>query len=683
MAKEDEAAPRTTVRALSAVLAAVGAGLTVCAALAWWQGGLRLQLGPFGLVAATPLRPATQALAVLLIRECLGASAGLRDRLRFLGLFAALLACLAGASRPQVVGDGAEYVAMAGNLSRGRPPALNPEELDWAASRLLPPRIEGYHLATPELEGADGRQDFYHFWGYSLLAAPIVRIADGLDLPVLPAFTLLNCLLLLTAAFVLHPRCGPRVTLLVLAGPILWWIDKAHTEVYTVALLVVAEALLATRPGTALLALGLVAFQNTTLGVVLASSALWLFRRNRFREKGPRAGLAAALLLYLTGPAYYLWHLGHPSPLSWTVLHHWPSLAELSAILVDVNLGLAFASPSLALGVGLAVVGLVTVKTRPFEMDTLVLLAGTAGAILVIVTQPVNLNSGGTRSVSRYALWLVPLAVPLLDHFERSARWAKGALLALAAASLLMALGDYDPRRGQRYLAPTPTAEWLWRHWPSATSPLPEVFAERTAHFEGPGVVPTATAGCEKALLVGDDSPGAAWPLWCRPSAVSSSCSAAGVYCYANRTGTGYSFVRAPRQPGFDGLRPVAWYWRGSPDESLLRLLVGLPWDRLRLADPDNTEALFAGRRGLGHVRGRIDEDILLVWVDRPHEGAWVSLRPGPDRQAVLIDPQMARVLQNVPLHPSLPTTLSIPYRSPLLLVVVPVSLVPSGLPPG
>ena len=153
-------------------MAVVSASLIACAALAWWRGGIHLALGPIDISVSNPLRPVTQALAFLLLREALGASAGLQDRLRFLGLFAALLACLAGDSRPRIVGDGHEYVVMAWNLSMGRPPALSEEDLGQAESRLLPPRIDGYHLVAPELRGADGLQDFYHFWAYSLFAAP-------------------------------------------------------------------------------------------------------------------------------------------------------------------------------------------------------------------------------------------------------------------------------------------------------------------------------------------------------------------------------------------------------------------------------------------------------------------------------------------------------------------------------
>jgi len=274
----------------------------------------------------------------------------------------------------------------------------------------------------------------------------------------------------------------------------------------------------------------------------------------------------------------------------------------------------------------------------------------------------------------------VPLAVPLLVHLDRSARWTRIALPALAAGSLISMLGDYQPGMAERYVKPTPLADSVWRHWPAATNPLPEVFAERTAGFEGPGVLPTATAQCEKALLVGDGTAEGAWPLWCRPTEVAKPCSVTGRYCYANTSANGLAFVVAPRQPAFDGKSPRAWAWSGSPSKATIRLLADLPWASLRFADPRTTEALFVARKGLGRVAARINPEILLVWIDRPQDGASVTLASGKGRRAILIDPQRGAVLQDVAMKPPDSTRVSIPLISPLLLVVVPAALVPPDL---
>jgi hypothetical protein len=611
------------------------------------------------------------------LREGLEQASALKSRVRFVALLAAFIGVLAADSRPRIVGDGHEYVAMTWNMSQLRLPALTAAELTELEA-LLPPRPEGYNLLTPELRSSDGRLTFYHPWAYSLVAAPLVAGALWLHKPVLLAFTILNVLLLATAAFVALKKCGARVTLLVFGGAIIWWVDKAHSEVFTLALAVAAIVLLPTQPALSLVLQGLVGLQNSILAANLLASVLWLWRRHRLRDSVTCAGLAGACVLILMGPAYYLWRIGRLSPLSATVFPHWPGWTELTAVLIDTNLGLFFAWPSLCAAVLLAMVAGARTATIRAHAHTLALLAGTGLIVLFAVTQPGNLNHGGTRSVSRYALLLVPLLVPLLVHFDKSSRQARVILLALAAGSLGTALTEYRPRAPERYVYATALADWVWRRWPEATNPLPEVFAERTAHVEGPASIPTATVGCEKALLVGEGGSEGAWPLWCEPTPLPPACWANGTHCYANQTASGRSFSVAPRQPAFKGPDAPTWYWRGKPTRSLVRFLAGIPWQGLRPADPRSTQELFAARRGLGRVQGRIDPEILVVWIDRPRASASVTLYPRPDYRAVLIDTEQAIVLDDRGLDPKSPTTMAIPYRSPLLLAVVPASLVPT-----
>jgi hypothetical protein len=655
-------------------------GLALTAA---WTGSLGAAWGPLRFSLRRPLLAAEQALALLLLREALVRTPGRGVRARLTVLFAALLAALVLDSGPVVVGDGAEYLAMTRNLAHGRPPALTPEELAEAA-RPLPSQVDDFRFVTPELQGRGGRQGFYHSWAYSLLAAPLWRLAEALGLPLLLAFSATNALVVLFAFAVVTGRLGPRVALLVLGGAGLWWLDKPHTELVLLAVLCAALALLPTRPAPALLLEGLAGLQNPALAVALAASVLWLARQGRLREGRVRLGLAGAVGLLAAGPLYSLWLMGVPSPLSTTVVTHWPSLAEILAVLVDPNLGLAFAWPAWAAATTVAAaLCLADAETRRRHRDAILLLGATALVLLLGVTQPANLNNGGTRSVSRYALWLVPVAIPVLGWYERRFRRAHGLLLALAGWSLWTGLGEYHPRRSERYVDPTPAAERLWRRWPGANNPLPEVFAERSAHYEGEGLVPTATPGCTKALLVGDGTPIGVWPLWCRPAPLPAACAAPGTFCYANRRPDGgYAFARAPRQPSFDGQRFQAWGWGGNPREELVRFLAGLPWSSIRPADPRLRDALFADSRHLGRVRGQISPDVLLVWMLRPRRGAWVSPLPGVGQTAVLIDPLVPEVLQVVPLDPVAPRPIAIPFNWPLLLAVVPDRLVPPGLRP-
>ena len=144
------------------------------------------------------------------------------------GSLLALLLSLIAQSTPRVVGDAREYALMAVNLARLESPSVSREEMAGIGTVL--PGVTSEGLAMPQLQGPEGRQVFPHFWFYSLLAAPFVGAQPLL------AFAVLN-LLLLTAASVVLARRVPLATLaLVMAGPVVWWIDKAHTEVFTVAL---------------------------------------------------------------------------------------------------------------------------------------------------------------------------------------------------------------------------------------------------------------------------------------------------------------------------------------------------------------------------------------------------------------------------------------------------------------
>ena len=141
-----------------------------------------------------------------------------------------------------------------------------------------------------------------------------------------------------------------------------------------------------------------------------------------------------------------------------------------------------------------------------------------------------------------------------------------------------------------------------------------------------------------------------------------------------------YTFLRAPRQVGFEMFRPVAWYWTGSPSEDLIRFLAQFNRRTVWNADPRRFDVLFAGKRRLGPKRARINQESLLLWLSKPKTGAWLALKPRAGQRAVLINPLDARVLKTVVVDPYRPTRVRIPWMAPLLLVVAPEDRFPPGL---
>ncbi len=120
--------------------------------------------------------------------------------------------------------------------------------------------------------------------------------------------------------------------------------------------------------------------------------------------------------------------------------------------------------------------------------------------------------------------------------------------------TLLFSIFVLHPRLEDADLPPTSLATLIWTRAPWLDNPVPEIFAERIAGLDGAVPVPTATANCEKVLLVGDGRQ-VRWPAWCRPVLAPSACAAQGAHCYSNN----FDIVLAPRFSRFDPIEPKTW----------------------------------------------------------------------------------------------------------------------------
>ena len=157
-------------------------------------------------------------------------------------------------SDPRHVGDAGEYTAMAVNLARFNRPSLTRPQLAEAAARL--PEGAGANLTQPQMLAPDGRQDFAHFWFYPLLAAPLVHMAMVFGFDPQFGFTALNLALLIGLTLLLSTRLAPGAVMLVVLGPIIWWLDKPHTEVFTFSCVATALLLLREKPWWSIVAFG-------------------------------------------------------------------------------------------------------------------------------------------------------------------------------------------------------------------------------------------------------------------------------------------------------------------------------------------------------------------------------------------------------------------------------------------
>ena len=516
--------------------------MLVAAAIIWITGGVDLSLGSVPLSATSAPRMLFQAAIVLLLaqlpaRESTGA-----------GLIAAIALVLLAASTGSPVrrvGDGFEYLAMARNLSRADAPSLAAQDFDDLAIETRAhgdPTWEGE--PTPWLGGRGGRYDFLHFWIYPLIAAPFVAGARMLGQHPNGGFTFVNMLLLFGLSWMIWRAGAGRVAALV-PLTLLWWIDKAHAEIFIVSLTGMGVMLSETAPRLSLLLIGIATAQMPMLAPLLVASAviaLWTYGR-RAAGAAVAAGLIAA-----TYPLYYLWRLGTPSPLTGTVVWHLPTASAVLTPILDPNLGIAWFAPVL---VSIAALGIVAAVRQRRWLELAVLAAG-AGTVLFAAAQTPNVNHGGTPGMSRYGVWLIGVLLPFAIRGDRVAASVRPiAYTTVAGMAVVFAALTLHPRFGDAATGPTPTrlAALIWTRLPALDNPLPEVFAERVGHVDGAAFVPVATDACEKALVIGT---GAAvlWPAQCVARAAPPRCMAADALCYAN----GASFILAPSQPGFTPL---------------------------------------------------------------------------------------------------------------------------------
>ena len=428
------------------------------------------------------------------------------------------------ANPPTLIGDGLEYVAMATNLSQSEKPSLN-----WRD------RLE-HGLAFPGLTASDGRQDCLHFWMYSAVVALPLRWTLAMGADGAWAFGVVNLLLFIVALGVASRRVHWIGAAVVFASPIIWWINKVHTEVFTFSLLVIAWSLCRTHPIASGVSVGLAAAQNPPILLVAVCISTAQLVSRAIPIKRIVIGTGVTIVIAALHPLYYWVRLGRLTPLAEASSWANASIASFFAVLLDPNIGLVPNHPLLVVAVLLAVAGLRREgdpSVRPYMIAAVV----SVGLLLGTFSQVVNLNHGGTPSISRYALWLIPMAVPFFFTIKDSKPFAPVALSITAVGSVVCSSLLYYPSAPERFLEPTPLARYLWLKAPSLNNPVPEIFFERLLHRENVIFVAAATEGCTKILI--DHR---RYPEHCGVIPLPDICVTG--YCYANKRANGiYDFV--------------------------------------------------------------------------------------------------------------------------------------------
>jgi hypothetical protein len=446
-----------------------------------------------------------------------------------LGIALVLVTLLSLAAPPRRTGDAHQYLVMGLQLSQKRPPSLSATEeshyRSWFAAQ---PSSSGFPdgaraIRQPALV-REGRLEFSHFWLYPLIASPAILLTNSLAVHPLSAFVIANALFFGAALWAAARAFNPLAAWVILASPLIWFIGRAQVEVFTVSLLTLSMAAAARRRwGWAAIALAVASTQNAPIAA--AVPVMWLaavfdwvcMRRMVGLSLAPEPAIARRALFYaiaavgisLVHPVYYLWRLGvlTPQQLNGGIADELPSLDRFLAPTLDPDIGFLAWLPLAAV---LVVIGVVRALRSSRESDDnansrLPLVCGLVIAcwFLFVFAQTTNVNSGGTVHVSRYVLWLIPLALPAIDITTRPLlSYAPGLSLFAAMFVFAVYLGYFQPDQPERYVEHSPQATWLLTRFPTLYHPLPEVFVERTLHIDGGPNVSAADPACRLILLV-------------------------------------------------------------------------------------------------------------------------------------------------------------------------------------
>ena len=574
-------------------------------------------------------------------------------RVSLLIAFALALVLVSGSS-PRLVGDGHEYMVQALNFARFSGPSIDHRVIPWMQRRLttLDPRFATFDIEREAPGNRDGRRDFVHFWFYAWLATPMVWLADETGVNPLYAFTLLNLMLLGLALRVSLPRVGLPGCLLLFGGPIIWWIDKAHTEIFTFSLLTVAMVLLRERPWWSVMALGAAATQNPPIAVVLVLVAVAevVARPSALREWRFRAGAVVGLALAALHPAYFYARYGQLSLLTANLHIGMPTGAAFVATVLDPEVGLIGNFPAFLLIVLLGTLLLVRTKPRDlFQRD--ITLAWLAGLFFMFsAAQAFNVHHGGSPSISRYAFWLLPLATPLLARAEQFVQtWWRPVLWGTAVVSTAVCCWVFNPDVAEYSREPTLLANYLWTRHPTWNNPVPEVFSETVARQDDFfAIAPVATPGCEKILIAGRGAREPMWPMPCPPAAVPPRCASLGTFCYANLVDRRYTFVvSSSTYNSAKFLLQRAWPVRS---EAYVQALFNeLDWPTLSRGP---SKPSFVGAvRQVDRVWTWLGPDRLLMVLDVTGANPSIILRPDRPMTGRLVDVTAQRIVEKLDSH--------------------------------
>jgi hypothetical protein len=483
------------------------------------------------------------------------------------------------------------------------------------------------------------------------------------------AFTLTNCVML-TLAFVIVSRHVSVVwAMLILSGPVIWWIDKAHGDVFTVSLLAMGCALWRRAPGWSLVLVAFAAAQNPALMpvwlVIACVACIAAIKAGRggssVAQTVASVGISAAIVALPL--VYYFTRLQVWSPLVGYTHPGLPSVRVVASLLCDPNIGLFANAPFVFVA---ALAGSIFARQRS-SLREWAIVACVWMILLAGYAQSMNVNHGATPGINRWTLWLLPWLLLIAPAHQRIAVTGVSHVIVvlLTALNISWSIWFFRPGLPEVYRYPTHAASWLWTHAPAWYAPAPEIFAERVSHREAP-ILPIAWQGCTIVLVVGGE-----WPVPCLPTAPTpATCRSPKSLCYAMpvHVPSGHA---SPERTTFVPVGAVSFpaviatrrWTADAPFMVALReqVAAGLQQDPQLRADAG--DVVVRASEGVTWTHVWKGSHLLLIYLEDVRSGASLHVRVGADHRGGLIDLEQNRRLADIGVTRASehPTVLALP----------------------
>lgn len=427
---------------------------------------------------------------------------------KFVPIFFAVLILIFCVYNPgSRIGDGAEYYAMFFAWKETIRPYATTHA--WESYNSLTHVISGLQPsdslinAFKPLSHSD-QQDFNHFWLYSLLASiPSWALKLlGISISASTSFSILHASLAGILLFFSKKFYGLQgltaALVIILLSPALWFMNKVHTEFFTITTTTLAFLFLWRKYLLdSSLFFALAGAQNPSFYVIALFPLLcWIFQA--YKDKISLFDLikfSLIVIIFAIHPSYYFFRYGALTPqlfYSGADLHS-ASLSKALVFLFDPDIGL-FPNWPLGIIVLLAsvIIGMYHKKrfTNLIKINPAFFICNIVFLLISLYAQSTtgNVNSGGTYHISRYAVWyLCMFYVPILLITDICISNGKRFFIIFLVTLATLAFFNtkmYAPSKPETYCEPSPASRFVWNYTPGFYTPPLEIFLERMGGTE-------------------------------------------------------------------------------------------------------------------------------------------------------------------------------------------------------